>query len=99
IGQLLNMIYGLLALAIIVAILGVVNTLALSVPLRGDADRVRRVRGRGRRGTSGGRTAIGATASSSTGPADRSPVRPVAGFPAMRPEGRRADAQLVRRPQ
>ncbi|MFE9096632.1 ABC transporter permease [Streptomyces sp. NPDC007264] len=31
IGQLLNMIYGLLALAIIVAILGVVNTLALSV--------------------------------------------------------------------
>ncbi|GHI07120.1 hypothetical protein AQI88_21980 [Streptomyces cellostaticus] len=31
IGQLLSMIYGLLALAIIVAILGVVNTLALSV--------------------------------------------------------------------
>jgi putative ABC transport system permease protein len=31
IGQLLNMIYGLLALAIVVAILGVVNTLALSV--------------------------------------------------------------------
>ncbi|MEV5985742.1 FtsX-like permease family protein [Streptomyces sp. NPDC052051] len=31
IGQMLNMIYGLLALAIIVAILGVVNTLALSV--------------------------------------------------------------------
>ncbi|MGW0209131.1 ABC transporter permease, partial [Streptomyces sp. NPDC003233] len=31
IGQLLNMIYGLLALAIIVAVLGVVNTLALSV--------------------------------------------------------------------
>ena len=31
IGQLLNMVYGLLALAIIVAILGVVNTLALSV--------------------------------------------------------------------
>ncbi|MER5181778.1 FtsX-like permease family protein [Streptomyces sp. NPDC002896] len=31
IGQLLNMIYGLLALAVIVAILGVVNTLALSV--------------------------------------------------------------------
>ncbi|MGY1579650.1 ABC transporter permease [Streptomyces sp. MN13] len=31
IGQLLNMIYGLLGLAIIVAILGVVNTLALSV--------------------------------------------------------------------
>ncbi|MGW0862156.1 ABC transporter permease [Streptomyces sp. NPDC002611] len=31
IGQLLKMIYGLLALAIIVAILGVVNTLALSV--------------------------------------------------------------------
>ncbi|MEU6538256.1 FtsX-like permease family protein [Streptomyces sp. NPDC047000] len=31
IAQLLNMIYGLLALAIIVAILGVVNTLALSV--------------------------------------------------------------------
>ncbi|WP_424892071.1 ABC transporter permease [Streptomyces sp. XH2] len=31
VGQLLNMIYGLLALAIIVAILGVVNTLALSV--------------------------------------------------------------------
>jgi putative ABC transport system permease protein len=31
IGQLLNLIYGLLALAIIVAILGVVNTLALSV--------------------------------------------------------------------
>jgi len=31
ISQLLNMIYGLLALAIIVAILGVVNTLALSV--------------------------------------------------------------------
>ncbi|UGY91838.1 ABC transporter permease [Streptomyces gobiensis] len=30
-GQLLNMVYGLLALAIIVAILGVVNTLALSV--------------------------------------------------------------------
>ncbi|MFE0252917.1 ABC transporter permease [Streptomyces sp. NPDC059010] len=30
-GQLLNMIYGLLALAIIVAVLGVVNTLALSV--------------------------------------------------------------------
>ncbi|MFF4834583.1 ABC transporter permease [Streptomyces sp. NPDC001315] len=31
IGQLLSMIYGLLALAIIVAVLGVVNTLALSV--------------------------------------------------------------------
>ncbi|MFG2943681.1 ABC transporter permease [Streptomyces adustus] len=31
IGQMLNLIYGLLALAIIVAILGVVNTLALSV--------------------------------------------------------------------
>ncbi|MEV6115755.1 FtsX-like permease family protein [Streptomyces sp. NPDC052109] len=31
IGQLLDMIYGLLALAIIVAVLGVVNTLALSV--------------------------------------------------------------------
>ncbi|MBA4865368.1 ABC transporter permease [Streptomyces sp. PSKA54] len=31
IGQLLNMIYGLLALAVVVAILGVVNTLALSV--------------------------------------------------------------------
>ncbi|OAH14137.1 ABC transporter permease [Streptomyces jeddahensis] len=31
IGQLLNMIYGLLALAVIVAVLGVVNTLALSV--------------------------------------------------------------------
>ncbi|MEU0085036.1 FtsX-like permease family protein [Streptomyces sp. NPDC006274] len=31
IGQLLNIVYGLLALAIIVAILGVVNTLALSV--------------------------------------------------------------------
>ncbi|MFJ8333436.1 ABC transporter permease [Streptomyces sp. NPDC094437] len=31
IGQLLNLIYGLLALAIVVAILGVVNTLALSV--------------------------------------------------------------------
>jgi putative ABC transport system permease protein len=31
VGQLLNMVYGLLALAIIVAILGVVNTLALSV--------------------------------------------------------------------
>ena len=31
IGQLLNMIYGLLALAIVVAILGVMNTLALSV--------------------------------------------------------------------
>ncbi|MGK5547581.1 ABC transporter permease [Streptomyces sp. URMC 127] len=31
VGQLLNMIYGLLALAIIVAVLGVVNTLALSV--------------------------------------------------------------------
>jgi putative ABC transport system permease protein len=31
VGQLLNMIYGLLGLAIIVAILGVVNTLALSV--------------------------------------------------------------------
>ncbi|GAA3070400.1 ABC transporter permease [Streptomyces glomeratus] len=31
IGRLLNMIYGLLALAIIVAVLGVVNTLALSV--------------------------------------------------------------------
>ncbi|POX57117.1 hypothetical protein C3489_02400 [Streptomyces sp. Ru71] len=31
IGQLLNMIYGLLGLAIIVAVLGVVNTLALSV--------------------------------------------------------------------
>jgi putative ABC transport system permease protein len=31
IGQLLNMVYGLLALAIVVAILGVVNTLALSV--------------------------------------------------------------------
>ncbi|MFI9720629.1 ABC transporter permease [Streptomyces sp. NPDC052396] len=31
VGQLLNLIYGLLALAIIVAILGVVNTLALSV--------------------------------------------------------------------
>jgi putative ABC transport system permease protein len=30
-GQLLNLIYGLLALAIIVAVLGVVNTLALSV--------------------------------------------------------------------
>jgi len=31
IGQLLNMVYGLLALAIIVAVLGVINTLALSV--------------------------------------------------------------------
>ncbi|MFE2041017.1 ABC transporter permease [Streptomyces sp. NPDC059477] len=31
VGQMLNMIYGLLALAIIVAVLGVVNTLALSV--------------------------------------------------------------------
>jgi putative ABC transport system permease protein len=31
VGQLLNLVYGLLALAIIVAILGVVNTLALSV--------------------------------------------------------------------
>lgn len=31
IGQLLNIVYGLLALAIIVAVLGVVNTLALSV--------------------------------------------------------------------
>ncbi|WP_432057478.1 ABC transporter permease [Streptomyces sp. bgisy022] len=31
IGQLLNMIYGLLGLAIVVAVLGVVNTLALSV--------------------------------------------------------------------
>ncbi|MEU5476601.1 ABC transporter permease [Streptomyces mirabilis] len=31
IGQLLNMVYGLLALAIVVAILGVINTLALSV--------------------------------------------------------------------
>ncbi|MFI2368566.1 ABC transporter permease [Streptomyces sp. NPDC018833] len=31
VGQLLNIVYGLLALAIIVAILGVVNTLALSV--------------------------------------------------------------------
>ncbi|MCD9144520.1 ABC transporter permease [Streptomyces albireticuli] len=31
VGQLLNMIYGLLALAIVVAVLGVVNTLALSV--------------------------------------------------------------------
>ncbi|WFB07701.1 ABC transporter permease [Streptomyces sp. LX-29] len=31
IGQMLNLVYGLLALAIIVAILGVVNTLALSV--------------------------------------------------------------------
>ncbi|MGY1498379.1 ABC transporter permease [Streptomyces sp. QTS52] len=31
IGQLLNMVYGLLALAIVVAVLGVVNTLALSV--------------------------------------------------------------------
>ncbi|QEU93864.1 ABC transporter permease [Streptomyces kanamyceticus] len=31
VGQLLNMVYGLLGLAIIVAILGVVNTLALSV--------------------------------------------------------------------
>jgi putative ABC transport system permease protein len=31
IGQLLNLVYGLLALAIIVAVLGVVNTLALSV--------------------------------------------------------------------
>ncbi|MET9698096.1 FtsX-like permease family protein [Streptomyces sp. NPDC006529] len=31
VGQLLNMVYGLLALAIIVAVLGVVNTLALSV--------------------------------------------------------------------
>ncbi|MER5384635.1 FtsX-like permease family protein [Streptomyces sp. NPDC002688] len=31
IGQMLNLIYGLLALAIIVAVLGVVNTLALSV--------------------------------------------------------------------
>ncbi|GAB2926462.1 ABC transporter permease [Streptomyces mayteni] len=31
VGQLLNMVYGLLALAIIVAILGVINTLALSV--------------------------------------------------------------------
>ncbi|HEY8984617.1 MAG TPA: FtsX-like permease family protein [Streptomyces sp.] len=31
VGQLLNLIYGLLALAIIVAVLGVVNTLALSV--------------------------------------------------------------------
>lgn len=31
VGQMLNMVYGLLALAIIVAVLGVVNTLALSV--------------------------------------------------------------------
>ncbi|GAA2456135.1 ABC transporter permease [Streptomyces macrosporus] len=31
VGQLLNMVYGLLALAILVAVLGVVNTLALSV--------------------------------------------------------------------
>ncbi|WP_030735816.1 ABC transporter permease [Streptomyces sp. NRRL F-2890] len=31
IGQLLNMVYGLLALAVIVAVLGVVNTLALAV--------------------------------------------------------------------
>ncbi|MCW7943285.1 membrane protein [Streptomyces hygroscopicus] len=31
VGQLLNMVYGLLALAIIVAVLGVINTLALSV--------------------------------------------------------------------
>ncbi|MFE1362332.1 ABC transporter permease [Streptomyces harbinensis] len=31
IGQLLNMVYGLLALAIVVAVLGVVNTLALAV--------------------------------------------------------------------
>ena len=31
VGQLLNIVYGLLALAIVVAILGVVNTLALSV--------------------------------------------------------------------
>ncbi|UXY28027.1 ABC transporter permease [Streptomyces sp. HUAS TT20] len=31
IGQLLNLVYGLLALAIVVAVLGVVNTLALSV--------------------------------------------------------------------
>jgi putative ABC transport system permease protein len=31
VGQMLNMVYGLLGLAIIVAILGVVNTLALSV--------------------------------------------------------------------
>ncbi|MFD9650139.1 ABC transporter permease [Streptomyces mirabilis] len=31
IGQLLNMVYGLLALAIVVAVLGVINTLALSV--------------------------------------------------------------------
>ncbi|MBL1117178.1 FtsX-like permease family protein [Streptomyces sp. 110] len=31
VGQLLNLVYGLLALAIIVAVLGVVNTLALSV--------------------------------------------------------------------
>ncbi|MFD7418786.1 ABC transporter permease, partial [Kitasatospora purpeofusca] len=31
VGQLLNIVYGLLALAIIVAVLGVVNTLALSV--------------------------------------------------------------------
>lgn len=31
VGQLLNMVYGLLALAIVVAVLGVVNTLALSV--------------------------------------------------------------------
>ncbi|KYK11744.1 MULTISPECIES: FtsX-like permease family protein [Streptomyces] len=34
VGQLLNMVYGLLALAIIVAVLGVVNTLALSVVAR-----------------------------------------------------------------
>ncbi|GAA2385272.1 FtsX-like permease family protein [Streptomyces glaucosporus] len=31
VGQMLNMVYGLLALAIVVAVLGVVNTLALSV--------------------------------------------------------------------
>ncbi|MFG2985327.1 ABC transporter permease [Streptomyces sp. NPDC048258] len=31
VGQLLNMVYGLLALAIVIAVLGVVNTLALSV--------------------------------------------------------------------
>ncbi|OEV05343.1 ABC transporter permease [Streptomyces oceani] len=31
VGQMLNMVYGLLALAIVVAILGVVNTLALSI--------------------------------------------------------------------
>jgi putative ABC transport system permease protein len=31
IGQLLNMVYGLLGLAIVVAVLGVINTLALSV--------------------------------------------------------------------